>query len=92
MHGYGGGSALFFPILKRLAEWFDIILLDIIGQAGSSRPLNYDIENITPQESIDYFVNYFEKWRKMMKFILHNWRVRLENGTVKKNLSPEEKA
>ena len=31
MHGYGGGSALFFPILKKLVVWFDIILVDIIG-------------------------------------------------------------
>ena len=31
VHGYAGGSALFFPILKRLAVWFDIILCDIIG-------------------------------------------------------------
>ena len=75
MHGYGGGSALFFPILKKLVVWFDVILVDIIGQAGSSRPLNYDHENISPEASINYFVDYFEKWRKMMKFVIQKWKI-----------------
>jgi pimeloyl-ACP methyl ester carboxylesterase len=36
MHGYGGCSAMFFPIFKQLSIWFDIILLDIIGFGASS--------------------------------------------------------
>ena len=67
MHGYAGAGALFFAILKRLVSHFDVILIDMIGQGGSSRPNDYDYENITPEESIKYFVDYFEKWRKAMK-------------------------
>ena len=48
MHGMGGGCAYFFPVLKYLAQYFDIILLDIIGFAGSSRPDDYDAETISP--------------------------------------------
>lgn len=33
---------------------------------ASSRPFNYDCRRITPKESIDYFVNYLEEWRKEM--------------------------
>lgn len=63
LHGYGGAGALFFPILKALLDRFIIILIDIIGMGGSSRPGDYDKETIKPQESIEYFVSFLEKWR-----------------------------
>lgn len=34
---------------------------------GSSRPSNFDESKITPQETVDYFTNYLEEWRKVMK-------------------------
>ena len=71
MHGMGGGCAYFFPIIKQLAQYFDLILIDIIGFAGSSRPDDYDPDTISPKDSIEYFVNFFEKWRKQMKYILY---------------------
>ena len=33
---------------------------------ASSRPDNYDASKFTPEQSIDYFVNYLENWRKEM--------------------------
>ena len=48
MHGLGGGCAYFFPILKELVKYFDVILVDIIGFAGSSRPNDYDDTTIKP--------------------------------------------
>ena len=66
MHGYGGSGALFFKCLKKLCEKFFVILIDIIGMGGSSRPDNYPAKTITPEESIDYFVNYLENWRVSM--------------------------
>ena len=56
LHGYGGSGALFFPIIKALSEKFDLVLLDIIGMGGSSRPNDFNQENMSPQSSINYFV------------------------------------
>ena len=66
VHGYGGSGALFYKIIKRLTEYFHLILIDIIGMGASSRPDNYDASKFTPEQSIDYFVNYLESWRKEM--------------------------
>ena len=73
MHGYGGSGALFFKIIKALTEHFFLILVDIIGMGGSSRPDNFKHSNcmlrggsFSPQEAIDYFVEYMEAWRKAM--------------------------
>jgi len=37
----------------------------MIGMGSSSRPKNY-YNNFTPQQSIQYFIEYFERWRKAM--------------------------
>ena len=73
MHGFAGGSALFYPLFKQLVKHFDVILIDNIGMGGSSRPNDFD-EDCTPQQSVDYFVNFFEKWRCKMKKVLFNWK------------------
>ena len=69
IHGYGGSGALFFKIIKPLIEQFCLILVDIIGMGSSSRPDNFKHDyndRFTPEEANDYFVEYFEKWRKAM--------------------------
>jgi len=66
MHGYGGSGALFFKCIKKLCAKFYLVLVDIIGMGGSSRPDDYPCKTITPGESVDYFVEYFERWRKTM--------------------------
>lgn len=64
VHGYGACSALFYKTYKYLAQHFCVHFIDIIGMASSSRPLDYNISKITPEESIAYFVDYIENWRK----------------------------
>ena len=49
VHGYGGSGALFYKIIKRLTEYFHLILIDIIGMGASSRPDNYDASKFTPE-------------------------------------------
>ena len=44
MHGYGASSVIFWKILKPLRERFYLILIDIIGMGGSSRP-EFKIKN-----------------------------------------------
>lgn len=64
VHGYAASGTLYYQIFKRLSERFHVIVTDLIGMGASSRPKDYQKNKITPQESIDYFVEYFEKWRK----------------------------
>lgn len=63
IHGYGGSGALFFKVMKQLAQHFYLILVDLIGMGGSSRPKNFDQDKFTPQQAVDYFVDYIESWR-----------------------------
>lgn len=37
--------------------------------AGSSRPNDFSEES-TPEEIVDYFVGYMERWRKAMRVVL----------------------
>lgn len=38
VHGFGGSGALYYKVLKGLAENFYLIVIDIIGMGSSSRP------------------------------------------------------
>ena len=49
IHGFAGSGALFYKIFKELSEYFQVIIIDLIGMGGSSRPDNYDPENFDPQ-------------------------------------------
>ena len=66
VHGYGGSGALFFQIFKRLIEHFCVVTIDLPGMAASARPDDATWKKMTPQESNDYFVERFEKWRVQM--------------------------
>ena len=73
-------------------QYFDLILVDLIGFAGSSRPLDYDAETISPKDSVDYFINFVEKWRKQMKYIIYKWKGNeLPETLTEKNKIPEFK-
>ena len=38
VHGYGGSGVMFWNIIKPLADNYHLILVDILGMGGSSRP------------------------------------------------------
>jgi len=41
-------------------------MVDIVGMGASDRPEDYDCTSITAEETVDYFNDYFERWRKAM--------------------------
>ena len=59
MHGFAASCCLFYKMYELLSKHFCLIMIDIIGMGGSSRPDNFNRKN-TPQESIDYFIDYME--------------------------------
>lgn len=38
VHGYGGSAVMFWKIIKQLSEKYYLIMIDILGMGGSSRP------------------------------------------------------
>ena len=66
VHGYGGSGALFYNIIKKLTKHFKLILIDLIGMGGSSRPANFDADKMTAQQATDYMVDHIEAWRAEM--------------------------
>jgi pimeloyl-ACP methyl ester carboxylesterase len=63
IHGYAASGALYYKVLPFLTRKYQVIFIDTIGMGGSSRPDNFDREKFSPQEAIDYFTGYIEKWR-----------------------------
>ena len=63
-HGYAASSVLYFHMYKRLMERFVIICIDHVGMGASTRPLGHFDLKWTPEESLNYFVENFERWRK----------------------------
>ena len=59
-HGYNGSVTLFYKSIKSLSEKFYLILFDIIGMGGSSRP---DFRATHNGESDNFFMQVFEEWR-----------------------------
>ena len=47
IHGYAGSAALFYKVMKALADHFYVIMFDIIGMGSSSRP------EFTAQNAVD---------------------------------------
>ena len=48
LHGYLGSGALYYSILADLVEHFNLIMIDLIGFGGSTRPENFDKHGFTP--------------------------------------------
>ena len=54
IHGYGGGAAVFCRMAPLLQNYFEVILIDLLGMGASGRPL-FDTWDSEP--AVDYFVD-----------------------------------
>ena len=63
VHGFGGSAALFYRVMKGLAEHFYVIMFDIIGMGASSRPA-FTSENYVDTNS--YMLRVIEEWRNQL--------------------------
>ena len=61
VHGFGGSGALYYKVMKGLAENFYVIVIDLVGMGSSSRPAWQMIQN--GEEADEYFMNAIEQWR-----------------------------
>ena len=43
LHGYAGSGPLFYKMIKTLTFRFQLILVDLIGMGGSSRPNDFHV-------------------------------------------------
>jgi pimeloyl-ACP methyl ester carboxylesterase len=58
LHGYGGGAAIFFSVIKILAENYRVISVDLPGMGMSSRP---PFEAEQEAEAKDFFIKPLER-------------------------------
>ena len=64
VHGFASCSTILgLKVSRLLAHKFKLILVDLIGMGGSSRPNDYNKHKLLPEQSTQYFVEYLEKWR-----------------------------
>mmetsp|Transcript_1415 Transcript_1415/g.1294 ORF Transcript_1415/g.1294 Transcript_1415/m.1294 type:complete len:159 (-) Transcript_1415:569-1045(-) len=64
MPGYGGFGNVFYRFFKPLASKFKVYCVDTLGFGLSSRA---KLKEMSAQETVDYFVESFEAWRKAIK-------------------------
>jgi len=57
IHGFGGSGALFFEVMKPLAEVYHAIFIDIIGMGCSTR---YPYDYVSPKQTLDFFMDSIE--------------------------------
>ena len=57
MHGYGGSGIMFWKIIRPLAEQYHLILVDILGMGGSSRP---EFKQLGCERTEEMLVDWFE--------------------------------
>ena len=62
-HGFCGSGSLFFKTYEHLAKHVCLIFVDLIGMGCSDHPEDFVPKDSTPQECINYFTSYIEKWR-----------------------------
>mmetsp|Transcript_40746 Transcript_40746/g.53456 ORF Transcript_40746/g.53456 Transcript_40746/m.53456 type:complete len:123 (+) Transcript_40746:205-573(+) len=60
VHGFGGGGAQFFMMVKHLRKYFTIYLIDVLGQGMSGRP-DYEIKHDF-DSTIAYFTESIHAW------------------------------
>ena len=60
VHGFGGSGALYYKVLKGLAENFYLIVIDLPGMGSSSRPTWRCRDG---SEADTFFMDAIERWR-----------------------------
>ena len=63
VHGFGGSAALFYRVMKGLAEHFYLVMFDIIGMGCSSR-VQFTATNHL--EANTYMLRVIEEWRQQL--------------------------
>lgn len=59
IHGFGGGGAIFCRMIPYLRNYFEVILIDLLGMGASGRPV-YDCENV--EAAIDFHLDSIRAW------------------------------
>ena len=73
IHGYGGGGGVYFKMVEHMVNYYEVILIDLLGMGASGRP---DFGLTDYDECVDYFMNSIKRWVQLSgvtrdgKFIL----------------------
>jgi len=61
IHGYGGSSIIFYPMLKELSKTFQVYCIDLIGMGLSSKE---EFKCRSTEETLELFISSIDKWRE----------------------------
>lgn len=61
VHGYGATGVFYYKMIKDLRHYFHVYAVDLFGFGQSARP---SFNFYTFQDSINFFLDPFEKWRR----------------------------
>ena len=59
IHGFGGGGAVFCNMIPYLCNYFEVILIDLLGMGASGRP---EYECHTSEAAIDFHLDSIKAW------------------------------
>ena len=60
IHGFGGGGAVFYKMIKHLRDHFEVVTIDLLGQGMSGRP-DYEIKH-NFDATMAYFTESIHAW------------------------------
>ena len=66
--GYGSTGIFYYSCFESLSQHFRIVLVDLIGMGLSSRPTDFNQVRKDIHLTIQYIVDYFERWRKTLGY------------------------
>lgn len=55
IHGFGGGAAVFMRMVPLLQDYFEVVLIDLLGQGSSGRP-KFDTK-MDAKQGVHYFTD-----------------------------------
>lgn len=65
VHGYGGGGAIFYKLLKDLASYFHVYAVDLLGMGSSGRP-QFPLKQASQNTEIaeNFFIDSLKQWKE----------------------------
>lgn len=66
--GYGSSGIYMYSCFESLSKNFRLVLVDLIGMGLSSRPNDFNEVKTDVQRTIQYIVDYLERWRKTLGY------------------------
>jgi pimeloyl-ACP methyl ester carboxylesterase len=66
--GFGGSGVFYYSCFESLSQHFRLVLVDLIGMGLSSRPSDFNRVRTDMDLTLQYMIDYLERWRKTLGY------------------------